>query len=55
MKKHRILRGQSPEKPADGHREKIIDRLDPKRQALFAEFGGKVHWPNAEKWNDGDA
>ena len=40
---------------ADGHREKIIDRLDPKRQALFAEFGGKVHWPNAEKWNEDDA
>ena len=36
---------------SDGHREKIIDRLDPKRQALFMEFGGKIHWKDAEKWN----
>ena len=35
----------------DGHREKLIDRLDPKRQALFMEFGGKIHWKDAEKWN----
>lgn len=35
----------------DGHREKIIDRLDPKRQALFMEFGGQIHWKDAEKWN----
>ena len=35
----------------DGHREKIIDWLDPKRQALFMEFGGTIHWKDAEKWN----
>lgn len=34
---------------ADGHREKVIDHLTPKRRALFEEFGGKVHYPNAEK------
>ena len=32
----------------DGHREKVIDHLTPKRRALFEEFGGKVHYPNAE-------
>jgi len=36
---------------ADGHREKLIDRLDSKRQALFMEFGGQIHWKDAEKWN----
>lgn len=36
---------------SDGHREKLIDRLDPKRQALFMEFGSQIHWKNAEKWN----
>lgn len=35
----------------DGHREKLIDVLDPKRQALFMEYGGKIHWQDAEKWN----
>jgi len=39
---------------ADGHREKLIDRLDPKRQALFMEFGGQIHWKDAEKWNTED-
>ena len=33
---------------ADGHREKVIDHLTPKRRALFEEFGGRVHYPNAE-------
>lgn len=33
----------------DGHREKLIDCLDPKRQALFMEFGGRIHWANAMK------
>ena len=33
---------------ADGHRVKIIDQLTPKRRALFEEFGGNVHYPNAE-------
>ena len=32
----------------DGHREKVIDTLTPKRRALFEEFGGKVHYPDAE-------
>ena len=32
----------------DGHREKVIDALTPKRRALFEEFGGRVHFPNAE-------
>jgi hypothetical protein len=32
----------------DGHREKVIDTLTPKRRALFEEFGGRVHFPNAE-------
>lgn len=35
----------------DGHREKLIDCLDPKRQELFMEFGGRIHWKDAEKWN----
>ncbi len=35
---------------ADGHREKVIDHLTPRRRALFEEFGGKVHYPNAEKF-----
>lgn len=29
---------------------KVIDHLDPKRQAIFAEFGGKVQDANAEKY-----
>ena len=33
---------------ADGHREKVIDHLTPRRRALFEEFGGRVHYPNAE-------
>ncbi len=33
---------------ADGHREKVIDHLTPKRRALFEEFGGRIHYPNAE-------
>ena len=37
---------------ADGHREKVIDKLTPKRRALFEEFGGKVHYPDAEKFGD---
>ena len=32
----------------DGHQEKVIDQLSPKRRALFEEFGGKVYYPNAE-------
>lgn len=36
---------------SDGHREKLIDRLDSRRQALFMEFGGQIHWKDAEKWN----
>lgn len=36
---------------ADGRR-KIIDQLTPKRRALFEEFGGKVHNPNAEIFGD---
>ena len=32
----------------DGHQEKVIDKLSPKRRALFEEFGGKVYYPNAE-------
>ena len=36
----------------DGHREKVIDKLTPKRRALFEEFGGKVHCPNAEIFGD---
>jgi len=32
----------------DGHREKVIDHLTPKRRALFEEFGGRVHYPKAE-------
>ena len=37
---------------ADGHREKVIDHLTPKRRALFEEFGGRVHYPNAEIFGD---
>ena len=36
----------------NGHREKVIDHLTPKRRALFEEFGGKVHNPNAEIFGD---
>ena len=36
---------------ADGRR-KIMDQLTPKRRALFEEFGGKVHNPNAEIFGD---
>ena len=32
----------------DGHREKVIDKLTPKRRALFMEFGGKIYFPNAK-------
>ena len=35
----------------DGRR-KIIDQLTPKRRALFEEFGGVVHNPNAEILGD---
>ena len=36
----------------DGQREKVIDKLTPKRRALFMEFGGKVYYPNAEIWGE---
>ena len=36
----------------DGHRQKVIDQLTPKRRALFMKFGGTVHYPNAEIWGD---
>lgn len=39
---------------ADGHREKVIDHLTPKRRALFEEFGGKIHYPNAEIYGNDD-
>ncbi len=29
-------------------REKVIDKLTPKCCALLMEFGGKIHYPNAE-------
>lgn len=37
---------------ADGHREKVMDKLTPKRKALFMEFGGNIHYPNAEIWGE---
>ena len=37
---------------ADGHREKVIDHLTPKRRALFEEFGGVVYNPNADIMGD---
>ncbi len=34
----------------DGHQEKVIDKLTPKRRVLFEKFGGKVYYPNAKIW-----
>lgn len=34
----------------DGTPTRVIDHLDPERQALFREFGGEVLNPNAEKF-----
>ena len=36
----------------NGQRIKVIDQLTPKRKALFMEFGGKVHYHNAEIYGD---
>ena len=34
----------------DSEESRVIDHLDPKRQALFMEFGGEILNPNAEKY-----
>ena len=37
----------------EGPREKVIDRLSPKRRKLFMEFGGKLHCLRTERWGVG--
>lgn len=38
-----------------GQRAKVMDHLDAKRQALFREYGGKIYWEDAEKYNEEEA
>jgi len=41
--------GYDPNKMDDFNEAKVIDHLDPERQALLVEFGGKILNPDAEK------
>ena len=45
-----LKRGFDPNALDDFGDSKVIDHLDPKRRALFEEFGGKVMNPDAEKY-----
>lgn len=45
-----LKRGFDPNALDDLGDSKVIDHLDPKRRALFEEFGGKVMNPDAEKY-----
>jgi hypothetical protein len=37
----------------EGPREKVIDKLSPKRRKLFMEYGGKLHCLRTERWGVG--
>ena len=45
-----LERGFDPNTMDDSDENRVIDHLDPKRRALFEEFGGKVLNPDAEKY-----
>ena len=44
-----LLSGFDPNAMDDDNKARLIDHLDPKRRALFEEFGGSVLNPDAEK------
>ena len=45
-----LERGFDPNSMDDWDKDRVIDHLDPKRRALFEEFGGTVLNPDAEKY-----
>ena len=45
-----LEKGFNPNKMDDFDEARLIDHLDPKRRALFEEFGGAVLNPDAEKY-----